>query len=150
MDTMLTKIFGKCSQVKLIDFLVAHPWSEFSKSELAEGAQIARPTVYKLLDILIDENLLMKTKKVGNIQLYQTNRDSKIIKHISSLQGLLADMELEKEKNRFQEPPVELTDEKLDDMLGLTNENKFINKKVHKKGIRSELGRIKKEGLELK
>ena len=134
MDTMLTKIFGKCSQVKLIDFLVAHPWSEFSKSELAEGAQIARPTVYKLLDILIDENLLMKTKKVGNIQLYQTNRDSKIIKHISSLQGLLADMELEKEKNRFQEPPVELTDEKLDDMLGLTNENKFINKKVNKKG----------------
>jgi len=53
---MLTKIFGECSQVKLVDFLVAHPWSEFSKTELADGAQIARPTVYKLLDKLIEEN----------------------------------------------------------------------------------------------
>ena len=45
---MLNTIFGEGTQVKLIDFLVAHPWSEFSKTELADGAQIARPTVYKL------------------------------------------------------------------------------------------------------
>jgi Fe2+ or Zn2+ uptake regulation protein len=104
---MLTKIFGDCTQVKLIDFLVAHPWSEFSKTELADGAQIARPTVYKLLDILLDENLIIKTKIVGNIQLYQINRKSPVITHISSLQGLLADMELEKQKKSFTEKSVE-------------------------------------------
>lgn len=123
---MLTKIFGESSQVKLIDFLVAHPWSEFSKTELAEGAQITRPTVYKLLDKLLALNLIIKTKKVGNIQLYQTNRNSKVIKHISSLQGLLADMELLKQKTSFQEEPVELSEEQLDEMLGLNNET--VNK----------------------
>lgn len=119
---MLTKIFGDCSQVKLIDFLVSHPWSELSKTELAEGAQVARPTVYKLLDKLLAQNLIIKTKKVGNIQLYQTNRDSKVIKHISSLQGFLADMELEKQKKSLKEEPIELTDEQLDEMLGLDKE----------------------------
>lgn len=116
---MLTKIFGDCTQVKLIDFLVAHPWSEFSKTELADGAQIARPTVYKLLDNLLDENLIIKTKKIGNIQLYQTNIKSPVIKHINSLQGLLADIEVEKQKKSFTEKPAEWTDEELDEFLGL-------------------------------
>lgn len=119
---MLTKIFGECSQVKIIDFLVAHPWSEFSKTELAEGAQITRPTVYKLLDKLLGENIIIKTKKVGNIQLYQTNRNSPVIKHISSLQELLANMEIEKQKKSFKEEPVELSEEKLDEMLGLDHQ----------------------------
>lgn len=119
---MLTKIFGNCVQVKLIDFLVAHPWSEFSKTELADGAQIARPTVYKLLDTLLDENLVIKTKKVGNIQLYQTNIKSPVIKHISSLQGLIADMEVEKQKKSFTEKPAEWTDEELDEFLRLNED----------------------------
>lgn len=134
---MLTKIFGDCTQVKLIDFLVAHPWSEFSKTELADGAQIARPTVYKLLDTLLAENMIIKTKKVGNIQLYQTNRKSSVIKHISSLQGLLADMELEKQKKSFTEKPVEWTDEELDEFLGLNEEEEISTVKedpgFHKK-----------------
>ncbi len=82
----------------MIDFLVAHPWSEFSKTELADGTQIARPTVYKLLDRLLEEKLIVETKKVGNIQLYQTNKKSQVIKYISSLQGLLADLEVEKQE----------------------------------------------------
>ncbi|MFA0832618.1 MAG: hypothetical protein ACC609_01255 [Methanobacterium formicicum] len=123
---MLTKIFGECSQVKLIDFLVAHPWSEFSKTELAEGAQIARPTVYKLLDKLLGENIIIRTKKVGNIQLYQTNRNFPVIKHISSLQELLANMEIENQKKSFKEEPVELSKGKLDEMLGLDHQTESI------------------------
>lgn len=120
---MLNRVFGECSQVKLIDFLVSHPWSEFSKTELAEGSQIARPTLYKLLDKLLAENLIIKTKIVGNIQLYQTNRNSPVIKHLSALQGLLADMELEKQKKLHIEKPVNLTDEQIDEMLELEFED---------------------------
>ncbi len=128
---MLTRIFGDCSQVKVIDFLVAHPWSEFSKTELADGAQITRPTLYKLLDKLLDENLIIETKKVGNAQLYQTNREYPVIKYISSLQGLLADMELKKQRKSFKEVSPELNDEELDELLGLNsdeNESKSIKK----------------------
>lgn len=116
---LLTQIFGECSQVKLIDFLVAHPWSEYSKTELADGAGIARPTLYKLLEKLLTEELILETKKVGNIQLYQTNRKSPIIKRISSLQGFLADRELEKQKKTYKQEPVKLTNEELDEHLGL-------------------------------
>lgn len=132
---MLTKIFGNCTQVKLIDFLVAHPWSQFSKTELADGAQIARPTLYKLLDNLLDEKLIIKTKKVGKIQLYQTNRKSSIIKHISSLQSLLADMKLEKQKKSFNEEPVEWTDEELDEFLGLNEEKITVKEQKSNKKI---------------
>jgi DNA-binding transcriptional ArsR family regulator len=90
---MLTHIFGECAQVKLIDFLLNHPWSDFSKTELAEGADIARPTLYKLLKILLDEDMIIETKKVGNIQLYRTNRKSPIIQRISQFKGSLEEIE---------------------------------------------------------
>ncbi|MGC9517442.1 MAG: hypothetical protein ACP5C3_07085 [Methanomicrobiales archaeon] len=115
---MLTKIFGSSPQVKLIDYLVAHPWEEFSKTQLAEGAQITRPTVYKLLDKLILKKLVIKTKKVGNIQLYQTNSKSSIIKYISSLQGLLADMEVEEQKKQPINRPLNISEAELDELLG--------------------------------
>lgn len=114
MMKLLTHIFGSCPQVKIVDFLVAHPWSEFSKTELADGARITRPTVYKLLENLLNEDLIIETKKVGNAQLYQTNKKSPVIKHISALQGLLADMELERQKDSFNEEVIELSEEKID------------------------------------
>lgn len=132
---MLTQIFGECPQVKLIDFLVAHPWSEFSKTELADGAQIARPTVYKLLSKLLEEKLLIKTKKVGNIQLYQTNRESQVIKYISSLQGLLADLEVKKQEKIVQEPSERITEEELNELLGLNEEEKSSSKKQVKQNL---------------
>ncbi|MEN6592618.1 MAG: hypothetical protein ABFC12_05190 [Methanobacterium sp.] len=49
---MLTKILGECSQVKLVDFLVAHPWSEYTKKDLAEASGISRSTLYHLMDKL--------------------------------------------------------------------------------------------------
>lgn len=148
---MLSRIFGDCSQVKLMDFLVAHPWSEFSKTEMADGAQIARPTVYKILDRLLREHLIIETKKVGNIQLYQTNKKSPVIKRISSLQGLLADMELEKQKKTCHEPPIELEDEELDELLGMDGDEKFVKNKTgkHSHNMDPETIKLRKE-LELK
>lgn len=90
---MLTHIFGECAQVKLIDFLLSHPWSDFSKTELAEGADIARPTLYKLLKILLDEDMIIETKKVGNIQLYRTNLKSPVMQRISQFKGSLEQIE---------------------------------------------------------
>jgi len=116
---MLTKIFGNSPQVKVIDYLVAHPWAEFSKTELADGAQITRPTLYKLLDNLLAEDLVIETKKVGNTQLYQTNRKSLVIKYISSLQGLLADIALEGEKKSFKEKNLISKDAKMDRLIML-------------------------------
>lgn len=142
---MLTKIFGECPQVKIIDFLVAHPWSEFSKTELAEGAQITRPTVYKLLNKLLAENIVIETKKAGNIQLYQTNRNSEVIKHISSLQGFLADIELEKQKKSFKEEHVELSDKKLNEMLGLNNKEKIMMKKFNEDKLHPNAEKIVKK-----
>ncbi len=142
---MLSRIFGECPQVKIIDFLVAHPWSEFSKTELAEGAQITRPTVYKLLDKLLAENLVIETKKAGNIQLYQTNRNSEVIKHLSSLQGFLADIELEKVKKSFKEEHVELSDKKLHEMLGLNNKEKVMMKELNEDKIHPNVEKIVKK-----
>ncbi|MCE5214588.1 MAG: hypothetical protein LLF83_07715 [Methanobacterium sp.] len=96
---MLTHIFGECAQVKLIDFLLTHPWSDFSKTELAEGADIARPTVYKLLKILLAQDMILETKKVGNVQLYRTNRKNPIIQRVSKFKGSLEDIEKNKIKS---------------------------------------------------
>jgi len=98
--TMFNKVFGEGPQVKLIDFLVANPEEELSKTQMAQGSKITRPTLYKLLDELLAEELVIKTRKVGNIQLYQTNNELPLIKHLTSLQELLLDREMEKRKEQ--------------------------------------------------
>jgi len=46
---LFTDIFGDAPRVKLLDFLADHPDFDYTISQMAEFANLARPTVYKLV-----------------------------------------------------------------------------------------------------
>ena len=48
---MFTDIFGNAPRVRLLDFLADHPDFDYTISQMAEFAEIARPTVYKLVEV---------------------------------------------------------------------------------------------------
>jgi Fe2+ or Zn2+ uptake regulation protein len=94
---MLTDIFGSSPRVKVIDLFISHPWTEYTKTDIANYSQIARSTLYDFLEELEDYNLIKKTKKVGNAQLYMANMDSEVSKLISAFQLSLAEIEIKKQ-----------------------------------------------------
>lgn len=112
---MLTEILGEYPQVKVIDLLISHPLSEYSKKDLADGAGIARGTLYDFFPKLEEYQLIKPTRRLGNAQLYQANLESPAMQAISTFQLQLAEMEIGKQvKNYNGEEP---TSEEIEDAL---------------------------------
>src|SRR5207244_11405926 len=70
---MFTVILGSAPRVRLIDFLADHPAFDYTISQMAEFAEIARPTVYKLVDELVGQDMLTFTRSVGDSKFYRLN-----------------------------------------------------------------------------
>ena len=65
---------------KVLEFLVENRGLDYSKEEMAEGADISRPTLYRIWPSLEKNGLLIETRKYGNAQLYRVNEDNEIVK----------------------------------------------------------------------
>jgi len=79
---MFKDIFGDSPQTKILDFLADHPDYDYSISEIAKQAQVSRPTVYKIKDILLKKELIIQTREQGNSPLYKLNLDNKLVQVI--------------------------------------------------------------------
>ena len=79
---MFKDIFESSPQTKILDFLADHPDYDYSISEIAKQAQVSRPTVYKVKDILLKKRLIIQTREQGNSPLYKLNLDNKLVQVI--------------------------------------------------------------------
>jgi len=78
---MFQDIFGHNSKTRILDFLTDHPRFEYSITEIAEKAEVSRPTVYKIIKT-VDKKLVIKTRDQGNSSLYQLNTENKLVQVI--------------------------------------------------------------------
>lgn len=70
---MFTEVFGAAPRVRLLDFLADHVAFDYTISQMAEFARIARPTVYKLVAELQSQGMLTFTRFVGDSKFYRLN-----------------------------------------------------------------------------
>lgn len=70
---MFTEIFGDAPRVRLLDFLADHPDFDYTISQMAEFADVARPTVYKLVADLQGQDMITFTRSVGDSKFYRLN-----------------------------------------------------------------------------
>src|SRR3989441_5817659 len=70
---MFTEVFGNAPRVRLLDFLADHPDFDYTISQMAEFADVARPTVYKLVAELQGQDMITFTRSVGDSKFYRLN-----------------------------------------------------------------------------
>ena len=81
MDNSFVGILGDNPRVKLWEFLLVSRGNfEYHVKDLADGANITRPTCYKELKDLMKRRIVVKGQKYKGKQLYKLNKDSKIAK----------------------------------------------------------------------
>ena len=73
---MFTDIFGGAPRVRLLDFLADHVDFDYTISQMAEFAEIARPTLYKLVAELQSQGMLTFTRSVGDSKFYRLNLEN--------------------------------------------------------------------------
>ena len=84
-----TPVFGGAPHARVIDFLLEARAPDHTITEIARGAGVARPTVYKIVDDLQGAGLLSETRVVGNSRFYALNARSRAVRELARLHPLL-------------------------------------------------------------
>ncbi|MBI3032693.1 winged helix-turn-helix transcriptional regulator [Candidatus Woesearchaeota archaeon] len=85
-ETNFTYFLGNTPMVRILDMLLIGKHLDYSISDIAEQAEVSRATFYKMLERLLKEQIIIPTKKYGNMQLYRINLDNPYIKELAKLQ----------------------------------------------------------------
>ncbi len=71
---------------KVLEFLIENRAFDYSKEEIAEGAGISRPTLYRIWPFLERNSLIKETRKYQNTRLYKINEQNEITKILIKLE----------------------------------------------------------------
>ncbi len=101
--SLLLQLTGEMPLFKIIDFLTDNKGMDFDKSEIAEGAEISRASLFNYWDEMEKRGIVIVTRKYGKTKLYTIDTKSMITKKILELERALIADALEKEHKKKKE-----------------------------------------------
>lgn len=76
--------------MRVMNFLIQNPDEDFTITQIVEGAEVGRTTLWKgLLSFMMDEGLVIKSRVIGNAKLYKLNKKDEKVKALISLYKVL-------------------------------------------------------------
>ncbi len=76
---MIADVFSTKEIVRIFDFLLDDPISQYTKLDIAKGASVSRPTVDKIIPQLIKMGVLVETRKFGKAKLFELDVSSPLV-----------------------------------------------------------------------
>jgi len=98
---MLSEIIN-IPRSRVLDFLADHVRYDHNMTDISNNANVSRPTLYKLLDELVKEKLIVITRTMGKSKMYQINMENPIIKAMLKADFKVAAEEAEKESKEVK------------------------------------------------
>ncbi len=80
METLFKKALGDTPQIRVLEFLIEGREFDYSISDIAEGAEIGRTTLFRIFDELIKNKIILSTRIIGNAKLYKLNQENIFVK----------------------------------------------------------------------
>lgn len=103
-ESVLTHIFGDSPRMKILEYFLEFPTNEFTPSDLVRDIGMSRSTVFRELDSLIGDDMLIQTGKQGKSPVFKINLKNPIVRliqqgiHLKS--DLIADKQLASKRVR--------------------------------------------------
>lgn len=82
METLFRRVLGDTPQIRVLEFLIEGRELDYSISNIAEGAEIGRTTLFRIFDDLIKNKVIISTRQIGNARLYRLNENNLFVKKI--------------------------------------------------------------------
>ena len=95
----LERLFGS-SIARLIDFFILYDQWDYSKTDIAENAQVSIRTVTRAVPYIEEHGMIKRTRTIGNAEMYQTNKESPIVQYLSKAAMAIADIDVDQELKR--------------------------------------------------
>ncbi|MGV8152465.1 MAG: hypothetical protein ACP5OG_05270 [Candidatus Nanoarchaeia archaeon] len=82
METLFRKSLGDTPQLRVLEFLIEGRELDYSITDIAEGAEIGRTTLFRIFDELIKNKIIIHTRVIGNAKLYKINPENIFVKKL--------------------------------------------------------------------
>lgn len=73
---------GTAPHVKVIEYLIECSGLDFTITDIARDSRVGRTQTYKIVEELLDKNILVVSRKIGAATLYKVNMRSNITKSL--------------------------------------------------------------------
>ena len=77
--------FGASPQIKVLDFLIEGQDFDYSMTEVARGARVGWSAFSRVWDSLIEKEVIVQTRTIGNAKLFKLNLENPFIKKLIEL-----------------------------------------------------------------
>ncbi len=103
-ETLLLKYLGASPILRIIDFFLDNPLSDYSKNEIVKNLEMGRATFFKYWRELEKSGAVKVIRKVGRATMYQLDRENEVVKQLIKLDMALARKAMEKAVEEYKKP----------------------------------------------
>ena len=103
-ETLLLKYLGDSPTLRIIDFFLDNPLSDYSKNEVAKNLAMSRATFFKYWKELEKSGAVIVTRKIGRATLYTLDRTNDIVKQLVGLDMTISRKTMEKQVQESEKP----------------------------------------------
>lgn len=84
-ETLFTKALGKTPKLKVLEFLIEGRELDYSISDIAEGSDVGRTTLFRIWNDLVSLKLVKLTRVIGNAKLFKLNLENSFVVELVKL-----------------------------------------------------------------
>ena len=98
--SIFVEFFGSSPYVKILDFLIEGQEFDYSMTEVARGARVGWSVFTKIWKQLLDKEIIIPTRKIGNASLFKLNRKNPFVLKLIKFDWDLTKLETAKLTNK--------------------------------------------------
>jgi hypothetical protein len=103
-ETLLLKYLGASPILRIVDFFLDNPLTDYSKNEIAKNLIMGRVTFFKYWKELESTGALTVTRKIGRATLCRLDRGNEVVKQLIKLDTALARRAMRQAVEEYQKP----------------------------------------------
>lgn len=89
-ETLLLKYLGASPTLRIIDFFLDNPLSDYSKNEAVRDLEMSRATFFKFWKELEKSGAVKPTRKIGRATMFRLDRQNEVVKQLAKLDMTLS------------------------------------------------------------
>jgi len=82
METLFRHALGDTPKIRVLEFLIEGRELDYSISDIAEGAEIGRTTLFRIFEDLLKTGIIVPTREIGNAKLFRLNMKSNFVRKL--------------------------------------------------------------------
>jgi len=103
-ETLLLRYLGASPILRIVDFFLDNPLSDYSKNEIAGNLAMSRVTFFKYWNELEKSEALKETRKIGGSTRYELDTQNEVVKQLAKLDMALARKPMQRAIKGYEKP----------------------------------------------